>query len=98
MQWSLTSRLKHPLTLRRVVGNSMSPTLTKGELVWFTSLLRPKPNTIVLAKVDDLEVVKRLMVKENTPSGELELAGDNKKATKNYDLEDVNAILGRKLI
>ena len=52
--------MKSPLFLRRVVGHSMSPTLSEGQIVAVSGLMKPRTGDLVIAKVDGLEVVKRV--------------------------------------
>lgn len=48
------------LFLRRVVGHSMNPTLREGQIVVASSLFRAKTGDVVIAKVNGIEVVKRI--------------------------------------
>lgn len=72
----------------------MKPTLNQGRIVIATGWLRPRPGDLVVAKVDGLEVVKRIRKSE---SRRFELVGD---ATGHdvYAWVDVRAIRGRLLL
>ena len=68
------------LHIRRVVGHSMEPTLTEGSIVCFINKGTITSNSIVLAKIKDREVVKRVVA---SGGGTFELRGDN--ATQSTD-------------
>ncbi len=72
--------MKWPLIVRRVVGHSMEPTLREGRIVLASPLLPIGKGDIVVAKVEDREIIKR--VSEVTNEGYF-LRGDNK--THNRD-------------
>lgn len=52
--------LAKPLFIRRVSGDSMSPTLTDGQLVICSSLFKPKLNKVIVVSHNNYEKVKRL--------------------------------------
>lgn len=73
-------RLSKPLMVRRVTGASMSPTLKEGQLVFATSLLKPKVNSVVIATHNKKDIVKRLVKKQNQSAY---LRGDNSSVHHN---------------
>lgn len=66
------------LILRRVVGNSMSPTLTHGQLILASGLIKPKLNSLVLVSHSGLEKVKRL---KKMDKNRVYILGDNPAAS-----------------
>lgn len=64
------------LILRRVVGNSMSPSIRAGQIVIASGLNKYKKGSIVIAKVDNREVIKRV---KSIKNNKIWLVGDNKK-------------------
>lgn len=73
-----SGKLKRPkLYVRRVVGDSMSPTLPHGRLVVFVTM-RPKIDNIVMVNHDGREKIKRLAL---TRAGRIYLLGDNPPAS-----------------
>jgi phage repressor protein C with HTH and peptisase S24 domain len=64
------------LYLRRVEGNSMKPTLRKGQLVVISMVRRFKVGDVVVAFMDRREVVKRITQMKD---GSVFLEGDNKR-------------------
>ncbi len=79
----LISRFRKPLAVRQVRGDSMSPTLSDGQIVVFSSVKRVKDKHIVLSDHEGKNYVKRLHVSEDRHS----LRGDN--LFDSYDLEDI---------
>jgi nickel-type superoxide dismutase maturation protease len=80
------------LYIRRVVGESMLPTLKPGKLV-IAVRKKPKVGDIVIAKVGDREVIKRVV--SITEQG-FELRGDNalhSTDSRKYGLVDSNSII-----
>lgn len=71
-------KLKKPriLIIRRVIGQSMSPTLNEGRLVIASGLLTPKQGRVVIAKHRGLEKIKRVSKIQGT---KVYLTGDNSK-------------------
>lgn len=67
-------KLRSPLLLRRVVGESMRPALPAGRLVfgWRSRALRP--GMVVIIRHNGLEKIKRI---QQTRPGELFVIGDN---------------------
>ncbi len=61
--------------IRRVVGSSMSPALTEGQLVIAHQVRNFRVGQVVVAYVDGHEVIKRIMKIED---GSVYLEGDNK--------------------
>lgn len=66
--------MKLPLIIRRVEGHSMWPSLVPDDIVLATPLLRPTTGSIVVAKVEGREVIKRV---ESLDQDKLVLLGDN---------------------
>jgi nickel-type superoxide dismutase maturation protease len=62
------------IRVRRVVGESMLPTLKPGQIVFVTPWVRLLPGKVVMARVRNREVIKR--VKSVSPEG-ITLKGDN---------------------
>ncbi|MDX1738801.1 MAG: S26 family signal peptidase [Alphaproteobacteria bacterium] len=60
--------------LRRVVGNSMEPTLKEGQLVLLSKARNFKQGDVVIAFIDGREVIKRISKYKN---GQMFLEGDN---------------------
>lgn len=48
------------ITVRRVVGKSMLPSLRQGSIVFAWRFKKPKVGDIVIAKLGDVEVIKRV--------------------------------------
>lgn len=66
--------------LRRVVGQSMLPTLRPGQICVFVKTSRYEHGDVVLAKAEGRPVVKRVhMIGEET-----HLKGDNHQVSANY--------------
>ncbi len=92
--FSLKQRLRKPLIIRRVVGNSMEPTLRQDQLVVASSLRPPQTGQIVVAKLDSgREVVKRLQILGDTCNG-FRLVGDNQLASTDYADSKVKTVYG----
>lgn len=70
---------------RRVVGNSMEPTLHEGQIVWAHEIRNFKPGQVVIAFVDGREVIKRI---KNIENGKVTLVGDNTIHSKTYRIAD----------
>lgn len=66
--------------LRRVVGQSMLPTLRPGQVCVFLKTGNYQHGDIVLAKAEGRPVVKRVHQKEDA----LHLKGDNHQASTDY--------------
>lgn len=84
--------------LRRIVGESMEPTLKQGRLVIFLKTKKIKTQDIVIAKVGNREVVKRI---NNINDSGVELIGDNpEKSTdsRSYGAVDMDRIKGKLII
>lgn len=82
------------IRLRRVVGDSMLPTLRPGQVVIATPLVRVESGRVVIAQTADRAIIKR--VKSVTTRG-VELVGDNREAStdsRNYGLVDPRSIVG----
>jgi len=60
--------------VRRVVGDSMAPTLTPGSIVIALNVLAPRPGDIVVAWAKGREVIKRV---HDVNEAGIELRGDN---------------------
>ncbi len=59
---------------RRVVGDSMKPTLRPGQIVWAHEVRQFRAGQVVIAFVDGREVIKRI---ESIENGQVYLVGDN---------------------
>ena len=73
------------IRIKRVTGNSMEPSLKAGDYVLvLTKFFKPKPNDIVIARVDNKEVIKRVRkkIREN-----YWIEGDNKESSVDYVIE-----------
>lgn len=64
--------------IRRVVGDSMFPTLSDGQLVLAHMIRSFRTGQVVIAHVNGREVIKRIKKIEN---GKIFLEGDNKQAS-----------------
>ena len=83
------------LYIRRIVGPSMEPTLKHGSLVIFIKTKNYKFKDIVIAKINNREVVKRIT---RISSEGIELIGDNNEYSidsRLYGLVEPNKIIGR---
>jgi len=60
--------------VRRVVGDSMLPTLKPGQIVFCHEIRQFRKGQVVVAFVGDREVIKRIASIEN---GRISLRGDN---------------------
>lgn len=79
--------------IRRVIGESMVPTLYERDIVLAVKK-RPKQGNIVIAKVGDREVIKR--VQSVSPTS-LFLIGDNAAAStdsRSYGKVPIDSLLG----
>ena len=65
--------------LRRVVGNSMYPTLKEGQIVWSSPFKTPKVGDVVIAVQKDREVIKR--IESITDDWQVKLLGDNQQSS-----------------
>ena len=65
---------------RRVVGESMLPTLKPGKIVWAHEVRGFKENQVVVAFVNGREGIKRIT---NIDNGVITLSSDNKESTSN---------------
>lgn len=72
---------------RRVVGNSMVPTLREGQIVWAHGFRSFKPGQIVIACVNGREIIKRI---DSISGGKVFLLGDNE--TKSTDSRKFGSI------
>lgn len=77
MKRSVKSQRK-PLLLRRVIGDSMLPTLRPGQLVLLAAGRRPKVGSIVMISHDGVEKIKRVARLEAT---RIYVLGDNPVAS-----------------
>ena len=64
------------LVLRRVVGQSMLPSLREGQVVVGWKFFKPEVGCVVIAKQSGREVIKRIKRIDN---GKIWLEGDNKE-------------------
>jgi len=85
---------KPRLLIRKVVGESMLPTLKPGEIVVAIRNNNPKVGRIVLVKHQGIEKVKRISdIKDN----KVYLLGDNSKSStdsRDFGYIDMECILG----
>lgn len=83
------------LSIRRIIGQSMQPTLKEGQIVISIKRKRYKVGQIVIARQNNKEVIKRV---SEVYGGYYNLLGDNlAKSTdsRQYGLVKDNDILGR---
>ncbi len=66
--------MKSPIIIRRVVGNSMEPTLKQGRVIVATSLFGYKRGDVVVARVEERDIIKRIT---EINEGKFTLVGDN---------------------
>ncbi|HEX9679110.1 MAG TPA: S26 family signal peptidase [Candidatus Saccharimonadales bacterium] len=66
--------MRLPLTLRRVVGQSMWPTLASEQILIISRWTKPQLGSVVVARVGGREYVKRVVSIED---GDYILLGDN---------------------
>lgn len=81
------------ILIRRVRGSSMTPTLSPGDIV-IGSRGRPRVGSIVVARLEAREVIKRV---ERIEAGQYYLVGDNRDEStdsRHYGKVDESAILG----
>jgi len=50
-----------PFKIRRVVGSSMEPALAEGTIVVVHTWKKPKKDHVVMARVNDREIIKRIV-------------------------------------
>jgi phage repressor protein C with HTH and peptisase S24 domain len=72
---------------RKVVGDSMRPTLKHGQIVWAHELRSYREGQVVIAFVRGKEVIKRI---EKIEKGKIFLIGDNKE--RSNDSRDYGSI------
>lgn len=92
-------KLKFPFSRYRVFGDSMLPTLKEGDEVicytWAYNKRSPKVDDLVVAKMKDLEIIKRvLFVRDN----EVYLKGDNEQQStdsRNFGWISTRQIVGK---
>lgn len=76
------------MIIRRVVGNSMLPTLKNGQIVLAVKKYF-EPGDVVIARAEGKEIIKRVtQLKPN-----ITLKGDNKNSAVYHDVEE-SAIVG----
>lgn len=68
--------------LRRVIGQSMLPTLRPGQICVFIKTRRYNHGDVVLAHAEGRPVVKRMHVEDEA----VHLKGDNHQASTNYKI------------
>lgn len=84
--------VKKPFVIRRISGNSMDPRLLSGSLVLAFNK-KPKIGDVVIARVDDRDVVKRV---DQIDERRVFLLGDNAAAStdsRSYGFISVSAIV-----
>lgn len=82
------------LFVRRIVGDSMLPSLKKNQLVIATGLRKTKKGGVVVAEVNGIEVIKRIT---DFKHGSVWLEGDNQEAStdsRRYGWIDRGAVRG----
>jgi len=88
-----------PFYRYKIVGHSMLPTLKPGQIVWVFTwayiLSNPKPNDIVVLKINDKEFIKRIYKVNRL---EVEVTGDNKGDSLKLGQIPKKDILGKVLI
>jgi nickel-type superoxide dismutase maturation protease len=94
---SLTSSSKprklSPLIFRRVVGDSMQPSLKPGQIVVGLPHKKPNPGQVIIVKHEGRELIKRL---QKVNSNKLFITGDNK--TQSSDSREFGWISGDSLL
>lgn len=81
-----------PLFIRRVVGHSMEPTLRADQLIVASGWLPVRNGDVVVARVENMEVIKRLAI---LPDNQRLLAGDNKANHHDIAWNEKTQIIGR---
>ena len=87
--------MKWPLIIRRVVGHSMEPTLKQGTVIFATPLFGFKRGDVVVAHVEDKEIIKR--IESIQPNGYL-LTGDNlahSRDSRKFGVVEKSELLGK---
>lgn len=87
--------MKSPIILRRVVGHSMEPTLEQGKVVFATPLFDFKRGDVVVARIGQREIVKRI---SEINEGKFTLAGDNpdhSRDSRSFGTVEESQLLGR---
>lgn len=83
--------------IRRIVGNSMHPTLKQGDIVFVRKIhhMHVQSNDVVIAIINGKEVIKRVGLIKN---GKIFLIGDNKAAStdsRTFGLVPCTKVLGK---
>jgi len=78
---------------RRVVGDSMKPTLHDGQLVFAHHVRSFRPGQVVVAHIDSREVIKRIYRVEN---GRVFLQGDNPE--QSTDSRDYGSVVDTMIV
>lgn len=86
--------MRWPLLLRQVAGKSMEPEIMAGQFIIASGLLPVRVGSIVVAKAEGREVIKRVLAID---SGQIVIEGDNTRYTKNYVIRKKD-ILGVRFI
>lgn len=60
----LRNILRRPLFVRRIVGGSMTPSFKKDQLIVATSFQAATVGSVVVAKVNNREIIKRVVKSE----------------------------------
>lgn len=91
--------MKFPLARYKVYGDSMIPTLKEGHEVicylWAYAKSSPKVDDIVVARIKDLEIIKRVVFVRDD---EVYLQGDNEKQStdsRNFGWINNRQIVGK---
>lgn len=96
-QFLLNLRNK-PLVVRRVVGESMLPTLRPGQIVVGCGWLGPRVGDIVIANIQGREVIKRVVTVDGS---QLEIIGENRLAStdsRDYGAINREAVIARVVV
>ncbi|MDX1766012.1 MAG: S24/S26 family peptidase [Candidatus Saccharimonadales bacterium] len=82
--------MKWPLIVRQVAGRSMEPKIMPKQFILASGWLRPKVGSVVVAKADGREVIKRVTAIDGN---QVIIEGDNKKHSSKYIIKK-SAIIG----
>lgn len=84
--------MKLPFIVRRVVGDSMNPDLTDGQMVYASGWKLPKKGAVVVVQFNDKEVIKRISRISNVSC---DLVSDNPTGSgyKDVDLERITGVV-----
>ncbi len=95
---SLPLQKKPKVYLRRIAGDSMSPTLCAGQLVLFVATQKYSPGAVIMFRHNELEKVKRI---SRVDGARLYVLGDNPSAStdsRNFGWIEGGQVLGRLIL